>query len=93
MFLRKNSRIEKKTHLQQLPQKNKPPTLFNQAPSRMSTIVQPPLINYQFKKGGCTENEALNCTQSFILVYVLDWKCLLCTRVEVKDTIYCWGSC
>ena len=42
MFLRKNSRIEKKkkeTHLQQLPQKNKPPTLIDQTPSRMSTIV------------------------------------------------------
>ena len=28
-----------------------------------------------------------------ILVYVLEWKCLLCTRVEVKDTLYRLGSC
>ena len=40
MFLRKNSGIEKKeTHLWQLPQKNKPPTLIDQALSRISTIA------------------------------------------------------
>ena len=40
MFLRKNSRIEKKeAHLQQLPQKNNPPTLTDQTPSRILKIV------------------------------------------------------
>ena len=40
MFLRKNGRIEKvETHLQQLPQKNKPPPLIDQTPSRVSPIV------------------------------------------------------
>ena len=41
MFLRKNSGIEKKkeTHLWQLPQKNKLPTLIDQTLPRISTIV------------------------------------------------------
>ena len=67
MFLRKNGRIERKneTHLQQLLQKDKPPTLVDQIPSRISTIVYSPVINYQFKKGEGTENEAWYYTQSF----------------------------
>ena len=37
------------THLQQLPQKSKPP-LIDQTPSRISTIVQSPTLLILFKK-------------------------------------------
>ena len=92
MFLRKNSRIEKKkeTHLQQLPQKNKPPTLIDQTPSRISTIVLPHLLITDLKREGAqrTKHKIVPRVFLHILVYVLEWKCLLCTRVEVKDTLY-----
>ena len=45
LFLTKNDQIE--THLQQLPQKKKPPLpdLINQTPSRSSPVVPNPPIN------------------------------------------------
>ena len=96
MFLRKNSRIAKKeTHLQQLPQKNKPQPLSIRLSPEFQQLFNPHLLitNLKREEAQRTKHKIVPRVFLHILVYVLEWKCLLCTRVEVKDTLYGWGSC
>ena len=95
MFLRKNSRIEKKTHLRQLPQKNKPQPLLIRLPPEFQQLFNPYLLITNLKREEAQRTKHKIVPRAFlhILVYVLEWKCLLCTRVEVKNTLYRWGSC
>ena len=96
MFLRKNSRIAKKeTHLQQLPQKSKPQPLSIRLSPEFQQLFNPHLLitNLKREEAQRTKHKIVPRVFLHILVYVLEWKCLLCTRVEVKDTLYGWGSC
>ena len=82
MFLRKNSRI-----------KNKP--LIDHTPSRSSTLVQPPSINFkkldplQFR--GKYRKRSIVLYPEFI-AHIYCYMYLLCARVEVQDNNYGWGS-
>ena len=97
MFLRKNSRIEKKKKLicSSFPRKTSPQPLSIRLPPEFQQLFNPHLLitNLKREEAQRTKHKIVPRVFLHILVYVLEWKCLLCTRVEVKDTLYRWGSC
>ena len=97
MFLRKNSQIEKKRNsfAAASPVKHPPQPLSIRLPPEFQQLFKPHILitNLKREEAQRTKHKIVPRVFLHILVYVLEWKCLLCTRVEVKDTLYRWGSC
>ena len=95
MFLRKNSRIEKKLTCGSFPRKTSPQPLLIRLPPEFQQLFNPYLLITNLKREEAQRMKHKIVPRAFlhILVYALEWKCLLCTRVEKKDTLYRWGSC
>ena len=97
-FLGKMVELKKiKTCLWQLPKKKtSPPPRIYQTPSRISTIVQSPPINYFFiklvppplhsKETGRHKQQNIVLYSKFFCTYWYMYIYLLCTCVELKDT-------
>ena len=97
MFLRKNSGIEKKEKLicGSFPRKTSPQPLLIRLSPEFQQLFNPYLLITNLKREEAQRTKHKIVARAFlhILVYVLEWKCLLCTRVEVKDTLHRWDSC
>ena len=97
MFLRKNSGIEKKKKLicGSFPRKTSRQPLLIRLSPEFQQLFNPYLLITNLKREAAQRTKHKIVPRAFlhILVYVLEWKCLLCTRVEVEDTLYCLGSC
>ena len=98
MFLRKNSRIEKKKKkliCSSFLRKTNPQPLSIRLPPECQQLFKPHLLITNLKREEAQKKKHKIVPRVFlhILLYILEWKCLLCTRMEVEDTLYRWGSC
>ena len=72
------------TNLQELPQKNKPPSRIQQLFSP-HLLIKKKLDPLQFKMGEAQK------TKHIIVLHILVHTSIVCTKVGVKDTHYGWA--